>query len=92
MKSEPTRTCEVCGALISAGSDFCPVCALRGALNEDYATHELAVDPTTSLSELRFEHYKILTRKDGKLFELGRGAMGVTYKKRLISICDARWR
>jgi serine/threonine protein kinase len=80
MKSEPTRTCEVCGALISAGSDFCPVCALRGALNEDYATHELAVDPTTSLSELRFEHYKILTREDGKLFELGRGAMGVTYK------------
>jgi predicted ATPase len=28
----------------------------------------------------RFEHYEILTREDGTPFELGRGAMGVTYK------------
>jgi serine/threonine protein kinase len=27
-----------------------------------------------------FEHYEVLTRDDGSLFELGRGAMGVTYK------------
>jgi serine/threonine protein kinase len=31
-------------------------------------------------SQLRFEHYEILTREDGTPFELGRGAMGVTYK------------
>ena len=27
-----------------------------------------------------FEHYEVLTRDDGSLYELGRGAMGVTYK------------
>jgi serine/threonine protein kinase/TPR repeat protein len=29
---------------------------------------------------VRFDHYEVLTRSDGALFELGRGAMGVTYK------------
>ncbi|MEO8350246.1 MAG: protein kinase [Chthoniobacteraceae bacterium] len=29
---------------------------------------------------LRFDHYEVLTRDDGSLFELGRGAMGITYK------------
>jgi serine/threonine protein kinase len=28
----------------------------------------------------RFEHYEVLERGDGSLWELGRGAMGVTYK------------
>src|SRR4051812_4371613 len=28
----------------------------------------------------RFENYEVLRRKDGSLFELGRGGMGVTYK------------
>ena len=28
----------------------------------------------------QFDHYEILTRDDGSLFELGRGAMGITYK------------
>src|ERR1700690_2617821 len=27
-----------------------------------------------------FDHYEILTRDDGSLFELGRGGMGITYK------------
>lgn len=27
-----------------------------------------------------FEHYEVLTREDGSLHELGRGAMGITYK------------
>jgi serine/threonine protein kinase/TPR repeat protein len=27
-----------------------------------------------------FDHYEVLTREDGSLFELGRGAMGITYK------------
>ena len=29
---------------------------------------------------LEFEHYQLLTKADGSLMELGRGAMGVTYK------------
>jgi serine/threonine protein kinase/TPR repeat protein len=28
----------------------------------------------------RYQHYKVLRREDGSLWELGRGAMGVTYK------------
>ena len=32
--------------------------------------------PETAL----FDHYEVLTRDDGSLFELGRGAMGITYK------------
>jgi len=39
-----------------------------------------SVGPTLSPSELRFEHYEVLTRDDGTPLELGRGAMGVTYK------------
>jgi serine/threonine protein kinase/TPR repeat protein len=27
-----------------------------------------------------FDHYEVLTRDDGSLYELGRGAMGITYK------------
>src|SRR6188768_3557740 len=27
-----------------------------------------------------FDHYEVLTRDDGSLLELGRGAMGITYK------------
>src|SRR4029077_14655699 len=27
-----------------------------------------------------FDHYEVLTRADGSPFELGRGAMGITYK------------
>ncbi|MDB6153734.1 MAG: Serine/threonine protein kinase [Chthoniobacteraceae bacterium] len=29
---------------------------------------------------LKFDHYEVLTRDDGSPFELGRGAMGITYK------------
>ncbi|MBV9275054.1 MAG: hypothetical protein JO333_14235 [Verrucomicrobia bacterium] len=32
------------------------------------------------MSALRFDHYQIVTREDGTPLELGRGAMGVTYK------------
>ena len=27
-----------------------------------------------------FQHYEVLRREDGSLWELGRGAMGITYK------------
>src|SRR4029077_1585662 len=29
---------------------------------------------------VKFDHYEVLTHPDGSLFELGRGAMGITYK------------
>ena len=29
---------------------------------------------------IEFEHYRLLQNEDGSLVELGRGAMGITYK------------
>jgi eukaryotic-like serine/threonine-protein kinase len=74
------RACSVCGALLRDNTESCPVCALRGALGNDRISSESSVEPTLSSSQLRFEHYEILTGVDGRPLELGRGAMGVTYK------------
>jgi predicted ATPase len=80
VKAEVTSTCQTCGARVPAGLDFCPVCAFRGALDDARVTSELLVDRGHSPSASRLDHYEILTQEDGTLLELGRGAMGVTYK------------
>ena len=80
------RTCMVCGANFSATSDseFCPVCMLRRALAGGAESSESfsgdAVDSTPQEAAQRLEHYELVTDKDGQPVELGRGAMGVTYK------------
>jgi serine/threonine protein kinase len=79
LKTKGKRACPVCGALFT-DSESCPVCALRGALGNKQSASESPTEPTLSPSQLRLEHYEILTREDGAPFELGRGAMGVTYK------------
>ncbi len=53
---------------------MCPVCMLRQALGGEDESGEPA--PVSH----RFEHYELVTGKDGKPVELGRGAMGVTFK------------
>jgi serine/threonine protein kinase/tetratricopeptide (TPR) repeat protein len=68
------RACPACGALLAEASELCPVCALRLAVE----TQSESVSDASS--ELRFEHYTVLKNAEGKRFELGRGAMGVTYK------------
>ena len=68
------RACSVCGTLLADDSAYCPVCALRGAVE----TQSDSVSDTSS--ELRFEHYQVLRNQDGKPLELGHGGMGVTYK------------
>ena len=69
------RACSVCGTLLADDSALCPVCALQGAL-------ETQSDSVSDISsELRFEHYRVLQNEEGKPLELGRGAMGVTYKR-----------
>src|SRR5258708_24407431 len=65
--------------------EFCPVCMLRKALAGDVESGESpfeeSVKPTTAeQAAQRFEHYQLVTGEDGKAVELGRGAMGVTYK------------
>jgi serine/threonine protein kinase len=68
------RACPECGTLLPEEAEFCPVCALRRAVQ----TQSDSVTDTSS--ELRFEHYTVLRNPEGKPLELGRGAMGVTYK------------
>jgi serine/threonine protein kinase len=87
------RTCPVCGTKYFATADmeFCPVCVLRGATGGESA----ATGEPGSVSELaaasskeadggsqgrRFEHYEVMLDEDGRPIELGRGAMGITYK------------
>ena len=68
------RACSVCGTVVPDGCPYCPVCALRGPAETEIDS------PRDTCSELRFEHYTVLKNVEGKPFELGHGAMGVTYK------------
>jgi WD40 repeat protein/serine/threonine protein kinase len=64
--------------------EFCPVCMLRealaGGVESGESSFEESVEPTLEKAVQRFEHYDLVTGEDGKPVELGRGAMGVTYK------------
>jgi eukaryotic-like serine/threonine-protein kinase len=80
VKAMKKRACPLCGTLIPASSNSCPVCALHGALNFTGTISASSVELGSSTSRLQFEHYEILRRQDGSPLELGHGAMGVTYK------------
>jgi serine/threonine protein kinase/tetratricopeptide (TPR) repeat protein len=85
MSTEPQRTCPSCGNEFSGAVEFCPVCMLRqalaGAVESGESSYEDTVKPTTPEQAVqRFEHYELVRGEDGKPVELGRGAMGVTYK------------
>jgi serine/threonine protein kinase len=84
MSTEPQRTCPSCGNEFSGAMEFCPVCMLRGALPSAAESGESlsgdTLKPTPEEALQRFDHYELVTGEDGKPVELGRGAMGVTYK------------
>jgi hypothetical protein len=84
MSAEPQRTCPTCGNELSGAMEFCPVCVLRmglaGGAETAESSSEDALKPTSQDGAYRFAHYELVTGKDGKPVELGRGAMGVTYK------------
>ena len=89
---QEARTCPACGTKFSAAgdSDFCPVCILREATigastttGESGSASESAGDPrhTEGTPQVRrFEHYEVMLDEAGRPIELGRGAMGITYK------------
>src|SRR5215469_2808726 len=89
---QEARTCPVCGTKFFATADkeFCPVCILHRAFGpESKATREpgsvsgSAASPgdTEGASQpRRFDQYELMLDADGRPIELGRGAMGVTYK------------
>ena len=84
MSTEPQRTCPSCGNELSGAIEFCPVCMLRKGLAEGAESGESSsrdtLKPIPDQPAQRFDHYELATGEDGKPVELGRGAMGVTYK------------
>ena len=86
------RTCPTCGTKFSAMSDsgMCPVCILLGSVGEESAVVESPIQASGSERDAaktehlsivrRFENYEVMLDEDGTPVELGRGAMGVTYK------------
>ena len=82
MKTEDRRICPRCGSEFSGAVGFCPFCMLRGALDEETeAFSEQAFSSSVlEAGAVRFEHFEVFKGEDGKPVELGRGAMGITYK------------
>jgi hypothetical protein len=70
----PQLNCPKCGGPLQRGGDLagqCFVCLLESGLEEEEV-------PTANPE--RFGHYQVVPSTDGTPLELGRGAMGVTYK------------
>jgi serine/threonine protein kinase/tetratricopeptide (TPR) repeat protein len=75
-------TCPSCGGALeetSGGGPGCMICLLRAGIGSE---EEAAQDSTHEAVEGdgHFGVYEIDRREDGSLYELGRGAMGVTYR------------
>src|SRR5262249_54851140 len=71
---ESQRVCGKCGGPLrrdGQGVSQCVACLLELALDDEGG-------PTVSPE--RFDHYQVATHADGTAVELGRGAMGVTFK------------
>jgi serine/threonine protein kinase/Tfp pilus assembly protein PilF len=75
-------TCPSCGGALeetSGGGPGCMICLLRAGIGSE----EEATDDSTNEAlegDGHFGVYEIDRREDGSLYELGRGAMGVTYR------------
>jgi serine/threonine protein kinase len=80
--SQQISTCPNCGGVLEetpGGGLGCISCLLRAGIGGE---EEVAQDSTPSAFEdgVRFGVYEIDCHADGSLCELGRGAMGVTYR------------
>src|SRR6478672_7133954 len=77
--------CEQCGAPLQSrdGENECLNCLLTAGLQSGKPqTNSEPNEP----DERFYQHYEILSRPDGTRWELGRGAMGVTYKARDVNL------
>jgi serine/threonine protein kinase/tetratricopeptide (TPR) repeat protein len=80
--SQQILTCPICGGALeeTSGAGFgCMICLLRAGIGSE---EEVSQDSTNEALEGdgHFGVYEIDRREDGSLYELGRGAMGVTYR------------
>src|SRR5215468_3625723 len=75
-------TCPTCGAALEetfGGEGGCMFCLLQAGIGSEKETvHDST--PGTFEGSMRFGIYEIDCHADGSLYELGRGAMGVTYR------------
>jgi serine/threonine protein kinase/Tfp pilus assembly protein PilF len=68
-------TCARCGSSLNSSDDaeqFCVTCLLHSALGDEEVDEPIRPN--------RFDQYELIIGHDGVPIELGRGAMGVTYK------------
>src|SRR5262245_53267194 len=72
--SVSTTVCSLCGQMLER-EGACLACLLSGGLDES----EKEPFP---LNSLVFGNFEVERRDDGSFWELGRGAMGVTYRAR----------
>src|SRR5262245_611683 len=75
-------TCSTCGAALEetfGGGLGCMFCLLHAGIgSEEETVHDSTLDAVQGA--VRFDVYEIDCHADGSLCELGRGAMGVTYR------------
>jgi serine/threonine protein kinase/tetratricopeptide (TPR) repeat protein len=79
--TEGIRVCPICNTPLAAddAGEYCAVCMLRRAIGGAGDSGE-ASGSFDSGAERGFGHYELVLNEDGSAVELGRGAMGVTYK------------
>src|SRR5262245_56953339 len=80
--SQQISTCPTCGGVLektSGGVGTCMFCLLQAGIGRE---EEMLHDPTPDAPKgsMRFGVYEIDCHADGSLCELGRGAMGITYR------------
>src|SRR6476469_8147016 len=80
--SQQLMTCPTCGAALEetfGGGGSCIFCLLQAGIgSEEETVHDST--PDAPEGGMRFGVYEIDCHSDGSLCELGRGAMGVTYR------------
>src|SRR5215813_6833700 len=82
MQAPSQQTCPNCGGVLEKtpnGELGCMSCLLGAGIgSEEETVHGSTMDAPEG--SVRFGVYEIDFREDGRLYELGRGAMGVTYR------------
>ena len=82
MQAPSQQTCPNCGGVLEhtfSGELACRTCLLRAGIgSQEETVHDSTPDAVEG--DVRFDVYEIDRREDGSLYELGRGAMGVTYR------------
>src|SRR5206468_7113040 len=80
--SQQISTCPNCGGVIEqtpGGGGGCMFCLLQAGIRSEEETTQDST-PAPLEGGVRFGVYEIDCHADGSLCELGRGAMGVTYR------------